>query len=292
MIVARVLSLVGRISPLFSLILNRVRFRGIRAGVLVELPATGRLMYEPGVVVGALSRIYIGARGRVLLGRGVMLGRNVHLQTGGGCIEIGDRTSVQDNCRLYGDVSLGAGCILAPNVYASSGNHTFDHLPHLPIAVQEAMVSQPSQPISIGDDCWVGVNAVIMAGISIANGAVIGAGAVVTRDVLPYAIVAGVPARQIGKRLDFSPPAAIDARRAEDWPYFYSGFDKSGGTLPAGAGLAVSGKFALMLARENARVLLIRGQAGQEGASLSIDGHIHSFERGEVRFDLPTTPRA
>lgn len=292
MIMARVLSLVGRISPVFSLFLNQLRFSGVRAGILAEFPATGSFVYGRGLVVGALSRIYIGPRGSVRVGDDVMLGRNVHLQTGAGCIEIGNRTSVQDNCRLYGDVSLGEGCILAPNIYASSGNHMFDHLPHLPIALQEMIGPQQSRPIGIGDDCWIGVNAVIMGGVEIGNGAIIGAGAVVTRDVPPYAIAAGLPARVVGTRLDFSPPAAIDARRVEDWPYFYSGFEKSKTALEAGAGLPVAGKFVLALVRDTAQTLLIRGQAGLKGTSLSFNGQTGSLDSGEVRFDLPSAPRA
>ena len=292
MILTRALSLVGRISPLFSLVLNRLRFPGVRVGILAELPAKGSVVHGKGVIVGALSRIYVGPKGRVGLGEAVMLGRNVHLQTGDGRIEIGNRTSVQDNCRLYGDISLGEGCILAPNIYASSGNHLFDHEPHLPIALQETIGPQESRPIGIGDDCWIGVNAVIMAGVSIGNGAIIGAGAVVTRDVPPYAIAVGVPARTIGKRLEFSPPAAIDARRAEDWPYFYAGFEKSAAALGAGAGLAVDGGFVLALVNNEAQTLLIRGQAGPQGTTVSFNGQTRSLEDGQLRFDLPPAPRA
>ncbi len=292
MIVTRALSLAGRISPVLSLFLNRLRFPGVRAGILAELPAKGSFVHGKDIVIGALTRIYISPEGRVRLGPGVMLGRNVHLQTSNGCIEVGSGTSVQDNCRLYGDVSLGEGCILAPNVYLSSGNHIFDHQPHLPIALQEAIGPEQNRPIDIGDDCWIGVNAVIMGGVKIGNGAIVGAGAVVTRNVPPYAIVAGVPARLIGSRLDFSPPAAIDARMAEDWPYFYSGFEKSAASLGTGAGLATTSKFALALVHEQAQTLLIRGRAGPEGASLSFNGQTRSLESGEVRFDLPPAPRA
>lgn len=56
------------------------------------------------------------------------------------------------------------------------------------------------QRVTIGHDCWIGHKAIIMPGITIGNGAVVAAGAVVTRDVAPYTVVAGVPAKQISRR--------------------------------------------------------------------------------------------
>jgi acetyltransferase-like isoleucine patch superfamily enzyme len=53
-----------------------------------------------------------------------------------------------------------------------------------------------NRPLVVGNDVWIGANAVIMPGCTLGNGAIIGAGAVVTRDVPPYAVVAGVPAHK------------------------------------------------------------------------------------------------
>jgi len=57
-----------------------------------------------------------------------------------------------------------------------------------------------TKPVTIGDDVWIGTNAVITPGVHIGHGAVVGANAVVTKDVEPYAIVGGVPAQVIGFR--------------------------------------------------------------------------------------------
>jgi acetyltransferase-like isoleucine patch superfamily enzyme len=65
--------------------------------------------------------------------------------------------------------------------------------------LEEPKQAQPSRSL-IGNDVWIGVNAVILSGLKIGDGAVIGAGAVVTKDVAPYAIVGGVPAKAIGSR--------------------------------------------------------------------------------------------
>lgn len=64
------------------------------------------------------------------------------------------------------------------------------------------MNAQPniSSPIQIGDDVWIGVQAVILAGVTIGDGAIVAAGAVVHENVKPYAIVGGVPAKVIGER--------------------------------------------------------------------------------------------
>ena len=74
---------------------------------------------------------------------------------------------------------------------------------------------EPNAPVEIADDVRLGLNAVVVPGVRIGRGAVVAAGAVVTRDVAPYAIVAGVPARVVRAR--------VDSERAErltriDWP--------------------------------------------------------------------------
>ena len=56
--------------------------------------------------------------------------------------------------------------------------------------------------MEIGNDVWIGMNAMILSGVKIGDGAVVGAGSVVTKDVEPYAVVAGNPAREIRKRFD------------------------------------------------------------------------------------------
>jgi acetyltransferase-like isoleucine patch superfamily enzyme len=73
-------------------------------------------------------------------------------------------------------------------------------------------------PIRIGHDVWIGYEALILAGVTIGNGAVIGARAVVTRDVPPYAIVAGNPARIVRHRCDPATIARLEALRWWDWP--------------------------------------------------------------------------
>lgn len=72
--------------------------------------------------------------------------------------------------------------------------------------------------ITIGNDVWIGYEAVILAGVHIGNGAIIGARAVVTKDVAPYSIVGGVPTREIRKRFDAATIARLEALQWWDWP--------------------------------------------------------------------------
>ena len=71
--------------------------------------------------------------------------------------------------------------------------------------------------IVIGNDVWIGFEAVIMAGVHIGNGAIIGARSVVTKDVAPYTIVGGVPARTIRKRFDDATISRLESLRWWDW---------------------------------------------------------------------------
>lgn len=72
--------------------------------------------------------------------------------------------------------------------------------------------------IVIGNDVWIGYEAVILAGVRIGDGAIIGARAVVTKDVPPYTIVGGIPAKEIRKRFDADVIARLQALKWWDWP--------------------------------------------------------------------------
>lgn len=195
----------------------------------------GDLFYGNDVYVGPYSQFIVPVGSAIRLGDDVKIGQNVELNTYGAeksVIEIGDRTTVQNRCLFIGDVKIGRYCVFSLNVYISSGRHYYRHKPHLLIRDQDLDVfstedgrASHSRPVVIGEDCWFGINSVVMPGLKIGRGAVIGANSVVTHDVAPYTVVAGSPARQIGTRLEFSPPERISWKNEEDIPYFYSGFE-------------------------------------------------------------------
>jgi acetyltransferase-like isoleucine patch superfamily enzyme len=122
---------------------------------------------------------------------------------------IGDHTYVQKNA-MINNADVGAFCSIAGGVclglpqhdICSVSSHPAFYLKDTPLAKTYSSKNYfwPSTRTKIGSDVWIGQNALIMSGVNIGVGAVIGAGAVVTRDVENYEVVAGVPAKHIRYR--------------------------------------------------------------------------------------------
>jgi acetyltransferase-like isoleucine patch superfamily enzyme len=215
----------GKLIPALGWALNRLRHPSLHCGVMVELPPPDRILAGRDVRIGALTRIYLGASAHLTLGHGVGLGRDVHIQSEDGHIRIGEASGINDHARIYGSVSIGRYCAVGPNLMVASNTHVYaSPEPWRLIGEQEVAHPLPEAEVRIGDDVWIGINVVIMPGITIGRGAVIGANSVVTKDVPPYAVAAGAPARVVRQRLVFMPPQMIEAAEAADAPYFYSGF--------------------------------------------------------------------
>lgn len=111
-------------------------------------------------------------------------------------VELGNRSGIGVRCRVANAV-IGDDVMMGPEVVLVGGNHEFSRT-DVPMIDQG---HRPSDPIRIGNDVWIGTRVVILPGIRIGDGAIVAAGAVVTKDVEPYAIVGGNPARAIGSRL-------------------------------------------------------------------------------------------
>ena len=107
-------------------------------------------------------------------------------------------------------IRIGNKVMFGPNVTVLGGDHRFDVV-GVPMADITEKRPQDDRGVTIADDVWVGAGAIILNGVSIGQGSVVAAGAVVTRDVPAYAIVGGCPARVIRPR--FSP---ADQARHED----------------------------------------------------------------------------
>jgi carbonic anhydrase/acetyltransferase-like protein (isoleucine patch superfamily) len=109
-----------------------------------------------------------------------------------GDVEFGAHTTVNPYAMISGKVRCGDGVRIASHVSIVGFNHGFDD-PHVPIHRQK----HESLGVTIEDDVWIGANAVVLDGVRVGSGAVIAAGAVVSKDVPAMAIVAGVPAKVV-----------------------------------------------------------------------------------------------
>ncbi len=139
----------------------------------------------------------------IRIGCEVMIGPNVSLSAGmtpgqslisDRIVVVGDRCLIGRNSSINGHLSIEIGddVFFGPNVYVTDQNHTaIDRT--LPIGRQAA----PERPVRIGAGSWIGTNAVILPGVTIGERAIVGAGAVVTRDVPTGAVVVGAPARVV-----------------------------------------------------------------------------------------------
>jgi acetyltransferase-like isoleucine patch superfamily enzyme len=130
------------------------------------------------------------------LGDRVAIRDNVQLG-GNGILSIGSRSAINEGCILAAmeKIEIGADVMIAPRVYILDVDHRFEDRAR-PISAQGYDIA----PVRIKDGVWIGTGAVITKGVTIGEGAVFGANSVVTRDVAPYAIMGGVPAKVIGHR--------------------------------------------------------------------------------------------
>jgi len=112
-------------------------------------------------------------------------------------VSIGKRVTVNVGCRFDGNggLTIGDDVLFGPNCQILTANHRFSRH-DIPMKYQGI----DCKSVEIGNDVWFGVNVIILPGIRIGDGVIIGAGAVVTSDIAPFTIVAGVPARPIGLR--------------------------------------------------------------------------------------------
>jgi maltose O-acetyltransferase len=126
-------------------------------------------------------------------------GRNVSIQwpivvNGADHLSVGDNVSFNAFIHIWaqGGVTIGESTLIASHVVITSLTHGTDSTRY-----SDSLVSKP---VEIGRNVWIGAHAVGLPGVKVGDNAIIGAGAVVTRDVAPGDVVAGVPARSIRNR--------------------------------------------------------------------------------------------
>ncbi len=155
-----------------------------------------------------LGTLYItfddpGSPGRLTIGKNFIAEANVTISPRGGEVRIGNDCFVGKNATIQAVagsfIRIGNDVMIADTVTVMASNHNVDD-----VSTPMKRLPELGVGITIESDVWIAAHAVVLDGVNIGRGAVIAAGAVVTRDVPPYAIVAGVPARGIGSRLDRS----------------------------------------------------------------------------------------
>jgi acetyltransferase-like isoleucine patch superfamily enzyme len=112
------------------------------------------------------------------------------VNNGVGDVIIGNNSLIGMGNTIIGPIQIGNNVIFAQNIVASALNHEYRD-PNQPILAQPILKS----PIVVEDDCWIAANAVITSGVRIGKHSVIAAGAVVTKDIPPYSVAVGNPAK-------------------------------------------------------------------------------------------------
>lgn len=157
-------------------------------GILTELPYT--------TLGNRLRRVYWGKKLKIR-------GKDIGIYPGVRffCTEtltIGTGVSINLNVLIDpcdGSITIGNNVLIGPNCVLRAADHIFSD-PQTPIKTQ----GHRGGHIIIEDDCWLGANVVILKDVTIGKGSIVGAGSVVTKDIPPLSIAAGVPARIIGHR--------------------------------------------------------------------------------------------
>jgi acetyltransferase-like isoleucine patch superfamily enzyme len=179
--------------------------------------AAGALFVGRGVRILHPRRLYVGRSVTLedyvhidaLSRQGVRLGDNVTIAkftiietTGvisnlGEGLEMGDNSSLGDYCFVgaAGGVRIGRNVLVGQRVSFHSENHRFDRTD---VPIKEQGVTR--RGIVVEDDCWLGAGSILLDGVTVGRGSVVAAGSVVTRDVPPYSVVAGVPAKVMRQR--------------------------------------------------------------------------------------------
>ena len=167
-------------------------------GFAKRVPSTG-----PFRRIGVKLRYYLCKNILKKIGRNVWIAEWAHFGYGSD-VEIGDNSGLGKNCAIS-HATIGNNVLMGPDFLYIPLNHAFERI-DVPIKMQGK--HSPEQLI-VDDNVWIGARVIVLPGVHIGHDAVIGAGAVVTKDVPPYAIVAGNPAKILRMRTSVESPDNI-----------------------------------------------------------------------------------
>lgn len=185
-------------SKLYPILLGSTG-RGVVFGSNVVLRHPGKLRLKNNIVFDDNS--VLDAKGSdnqgIDIGDNVFVGRNTIIYCQNGDVEIGDNANIGSNCQIFSarKVEIGKNVLIAAYTYLVGGGHIYEDT-ELPIIEQ----GRTASGIKIGDNVWLGASVKVLDGVTIGEGAIIAAGAVVTGDIPPFAIAGGIPAKIIKLR--------------------------------------------------------------------------------------------
>ena len=185
----------SRLYPLLTGLSGRGNVFGVN--VVLRHPGkvrlSGHVIVDDGVVLDAK-----GSENRGIdIGDNAFIGRNTIIYCQNGDIEIGDNTNIGSNCQIFsaGKVRIGNDVLIAAYSYLVGGGHIHAD-PDTPIIRQ----GRTALGIVVEDNVWIGAAVKVLDGVTIGEGSIIAAGAVVTADIPPYTIAGGIPAQVIRSR--------------------------------------------------------------------------------------------
>ena len=168
---------------------------------LSELRGAGTISLAEGAVLERHSRIYAnGKNAKIMIGKYTTVYPYALLKADGGEIKIGDFSAVTDYSILYGygGISIGSDVHIAAHTILIAFEHDYKKLGNL--SFSQDMIGRG---IIIEDSVWIGANVAILDGVRIGTGSIVGAGAVVNKDIPAYSVAVGVPAKVIKTRKEY-----------------------------------------------------------------------------------------
>jgi len=174
---------------------NRLRFGALSKLIMhqrSQIICSGSFVFGDNctVILHEGSKLYLGDHSWCLHGCWIEVGK-------GQALTLGDRVTLQLRCSLHGEIYIGNDCLFAPDIYISSGSHSFDgNLAHT-IRTQDSKYPITSKPVLISSNCWLGIRTFVAPGVRLGEGTVTGANSVLLSDTDQFSVYAGVPAKKI-----------------------------------------------------------------------------------------------
>lgn len=174
---------------LFKILYTRIHFWVTCDRLGPDIPLTHWMLHFPelGSLLARKKLSFFGARSEIRPYSYIVNSSN---------IRIGSDVIIRPNSMLmaasFAPINIGNNVLIGSGVHIIASNHRFDDTKHL---ISEQGHDLEKAGVTISDNVWIGANAIILANVKIGNHSVVAAGSIVTRDVPPYSVVAGVPAK-------------------------------------------------------------------------------------------------